>query len=170
MKLKRSHPHFLIWCSYNPVVVSNLTATLPYVSFEKVIKDLTGKSLPNTVLLTSPAYLQAVNHLLKNSTKETIQAYLLWTTMRRYIGHTDAKTRKPMENFSKILAGIDPNVKKERWKTCVREMDYTLGFLAGEFYVRKTFGGDSKDRARLVIDQIKDAFVERFVFNASRGS
>jgi endothelin-converting enzyme len=82
--------------------------------------------------------------------------------MRTFLGHTSISVRKPWENFAKILAGIDPNVKKDRWKTCVREMDNTLGFLAGEFYVRKTFGGDAKERGRLVIEQIKDAFVERF--------
>jgi endothelin-converting enzyme len=82
--------------------------------------------------------------------------------MRNFISHTSASTRKPWEDFSKILAGIDPYVKKERWKTCVREMDNTLGFLAGEFYVRKQFGGDSKERGKMVIEQIKDAFVERF--------
>ena len=82
--------------------------------------------------------------------------------MRSFLGHTSASTRKPWEDFSKVLAGIDPNVKKERWKTCVREMDNTLGFLAGEFYVRKQFGGDSKERGIMVIEQIKDAFVERF--------
>lgn len=148
--------------SYNPVVVSNLTSTFPYVSFERIIESLTGKSLPKAVLLTSPAYLEAVNRLLEKTPKGTIQAYLLWTTMRSFLGHTSASTRKPWENFSKVLAGIDPNVKKERWKTCVREMDNTLGFLAGEFYVRKRFGGDSKERGRMVIEQIKDAFVERF--------
>jgi endothelin-converting enzyme len=82
--------------------------------------------------------------------------------MRTFIGHTDSKTRKAYEDFAKVLAGIDPNVKKDRWKTCVREMDETLGFLAGEFYVRKTFGGNAKERGRLVIEQIKEAFVERF--------
>jgi endothelin-converting enzyme len=91
-----------------------------------------------------------------------VQAYLLWATMRKYLGHTNAKTRKAWEEFSKVLRGIDPNVKKERWKTCVGEMDNILGFLAGEFYVRKTFGGDAKERGRLIIEQIKDAFIERF--------
>jgi endothelin-converting enzyme len=147
---------------YNPVAVSNLTKTLPYVSFEKIIENLTGKPLPNVVLLSSPPYLEAVNRLLEKTPKETIQAYLLWTTMRSFLGHTSAGTRKPWEDFSKSLAGIDPNVKKERWKTCVREMDYTLGFLAGEFYVRKKFGGDAKQRGGLIIEQIKEAFVDRF--------
>ena len=82
--------------------------------------------------------------------------------MRNFLSHTSANTRKPWENFSKVLFGIDPNVKKERWKTCVTEMDKILGFLAGEFYVRQQFSGDSKERGRLIIDQIKDAFVERF--------
>jgi len=123
---------------------------------------LTAKRLPKAVLLTSPPYLDSVNRLLKQTPKETIQAYLLWTTIRNFIGHTSASTRKAWEDFSKTLAGIDPNVKKERWKTCVREMDNTIGFLAGEFYVRKTFGGDAKERGRLVIEQLKDAFVTRF--------
>ena len=148
--------------SYNPVAVSNLTDTLPYVAFDRLISDLTGKPLPKAVLLTSPPYLETVNRLLRKTPKETIQAYFLWTAMRAYLGHTSASTRKAWEDFSKVLAGIDPNVKKERWKTCVREMDNTLGFLAGEFYVRKTFGGDAKERGRLVIEQLKDAFVERF--------
>jgi endothelin-converting enzyme len=135
---------------------------LPYVSFETVIKYLTRKPLPKAVLLTSPEYLQSVHHLLKTTPKGTIQAYLLWTTMRSYLAHTSRDIRKPWEDFSKVLAGIDPNVKKDRWKTCVRELDNTLGFLAGEYYVRKTFGGDAKARGRLMIDQIKDAFIERF--------
>jgi len=144
------------------VAVSNLTATLPFVSFETIIENLTRKSLPRAVLLTSPPYLEAVNRLLEKTPKETIQAYLLWTTMRMYLGHTSTAVRKPWETFSKELGGIDPNVKKERWKTCVREMDNTLGFLAGEFYVRKTFAGNAKERGRLVIEQIKDAFIDRF--------
>jgi endothelin-converting enzyme len=127
-----------------------------------MIENLTGRTLPKAVLLTSPSYLESVTKLLEKTPKETIQAYLLWTTMRTFLGHTSVSVRKPWENFAKILAGIDPNVKKDRWKTCVREMDNTLGFLAGEFYVRKTFGGDAKERGRLVIEQIKDAFVERF--------
>lgn len=147
---------------YNPVAVSNLTNTLPYVAFDSLIKKLTYKSLPRAVLLTSPAYLESVNTLLQKTPKKTIQAYFLWTAMRSYIGHTSEETRKAWTDFSKILAGIDPNVKLERWKTCVREMDNTLGFLAGEFYVRKTFGGNAKDRGKLVIEQIKDAFIDRF--------
>jgi len=82
--------------------------------------------------------------------------------MRKYLTHTSHDIRKPWEDFSKLLAGIDPNVKKERWKTCVGEMDNTVGFLAGAFYVRKTFGADAKARGRLMIEQIKDAFIERF--------
>jgi endothelin-converting enzyme len=148
--------------SYNPVPVSNLTETLPYVTFETVIVNLTGKPIPNKVILTSPAYLEAIRHLLQNTPKGTIQAYFLWTTMRKYLGHTDAKTRKPWEDFSKVLVGLNPNIKKERWKTCVREMDDTLGFLAGEFYVRRTFGGDAKELARLIIKQIKSSFIDRF--------
>jgi endothelin-converting enzyme len=83
-------------------------------------------------------------------------------TMLTYLPHTARDIRKPWEDFSKVLVGIDPNVKKDRWKTCVREMDNSLGFLAGEFYVRKRFGGDAKARGRLMIEQIKDAFIERF--------
>jgi endothelin-converting enzyme len=147
---------------YHPVAVSNLTKTLSYVDFEAIVENLTQKPLPKAILLTSPSYLEAVNALLKRTPKETIQAYLLWVTIRTFISHTDSKTRKSYEDFSKTLAGIDPNVKKERWKTCVREMDETLGFLAGEFYVRKTFGGSAKERGRMVIEQIKDAFIDRF--------
>ena len=60
------------------------------------------------------------------------------------------------------MAGIDPNVITDRWKTCLLETDSTIGFLAGEFWVRKTFGGDAKERGRMVIEQLKDAFVDRF--------
>ena len=82
--------------------------------------------------------------------------------MRYFIGHTNANTRKAWEESSKGLAGIDPNVKKARWKTCVREMDDSLGFLAGEFYVRKKFNGVVKEQGRLMIEQIKDAYNDRF--------
>jgi endothelin-converting enzyme len=147
---------------YHLVSVSNLTETLPYVSFGTLIENLTQRPIPKAVLLTSPTYLEAVKRLLDTTPKGAVQAYLLWTTIREYVAHTSLVVRKPYEDFSKQLAGIDPNAKKERWKTCVAEMDHTLGFLAGEFYVRKVFGGNAKERGRLVIEQIKDAFIDRF--------
>jgi len=167
MKSRRKHPLLRLhlrslMSSYNPVPVSNLTATFPYVSFETIIPHLTGKSLPKKVLLTSPPYLEAVNTLVSKTPKDILQAYFLWVTIRRYITHTSLATRKPYEDFRKVLAGIDPAVKQDRWKTCVREMDGMLGFIAGEFYVRKQFAGDAKERGKLIIEQIKDAFVDRF--------
>jgi len=90
-------------------------------------------------LLRSPNYLAAVNGILEKKSYEVIHAYLIWTTIRYFIGHTDVATRKPWEDFVNVLYGIDPCKREDRWKTCIREVDNTLGFLAGEFYVRENF-------------------------------
>jgi len=85
-------------CRYNRVPISDLTKILPYVSFETVILGLTGKPLSDSVLLRSPNYLAAVNGILEKKSNEVIQAYLTWTTMRYFIGHTDAATREDFVN------------------------------------------------------------------------
>ena len=50
-----------------------------------------------------------------------------------------------------------------RWrKTCIREVDNTLGFLAGEFYVRENFNGYAKERGTHLVENIRAAFIEIF--------
>ena len=50
-----------------------------------------------------------------------------------------------------------------RWrKTCIREVDNTLGFLAGEFYVRENFNAYAKERGTHLVENIRAAFIEIF--------
>ena len=82
--------------------------------------------------------------------------------MRYFIGHTNAATRKPWEDFVNVLYGIDPCEQEDRWKTCIREVDNTLGFLAGEFYVRENFNEYAKERGTHLVENISAAFIEIF--------
>jgi len=82
--------------------------------------------------------------------------------MRYFIGHTDGATRKPWEEFVNVLYGIDPWEEEDRRKRCVREVDDTLGFLAGAFYVRENFKTHTKEWGTHLVDNIRAAFIERF--------
>ena len=112
---------------YNPRTLKEIHALLPQISFQYIISRQAPDFVPDKIIVGSPSYLTALSELLNNSSRETIQAYLVWKTVQAYGFHIEDDAVKPLRRFQNKLQGKDPDVKEERWRTCVKHVDYNLG-------------------------------------------
>ena len=112
---------------YNPLTLEAVRALLPQVSIPYLISSRTSNFSPDKIIVGSPSYLKAVSAILSRASKQTIQAYLVWKTVQVYGINIESDAIKPLQRFNNRLGGKDPEVKEERWRTCVKHVDRGLG-------------------------------------------
>lgn len=67
---------------------------------------------------------------------------------------------KEFRDAAKILrrALIGSEGSESPWRYCVSDTNNVMGFSLGAMFVKSVFKGESKEMARLMIEEIKDAF------------
>ena len=112
---------------YNPLTLEAVRALLPQVSIPYLISSRSSGFSPEKIIVGSPSYLKAVSSILLSTNLETIRAYLVWKTVQVYGVNIESDAIKPLQRFNNQLGGKDPEVKEERWRTCVKHVDRGLG-------------------------------------------
>lgn len=113
---------------YNPRSLAEAESLLPQLSLKSVVSSLAPHDYsPDRIIIGSPSYLERLSAILEESTAETLQAYFVWKTVQRYAYEVEDDALKPLLKFDNELQGKDPDALEERWRTCVRAVDYGLG-------------------------------------------
>lgn len=55
----------------------------------------------------------------------------------------------------------DPETKTERWKTCLRHVDGTIGWILSRFYIEAAFSEEAKNFGDEIITDIKHQFISK---------
>ena len=112
---------------YNPRTLEEVHALLPQISVQYLILSQTTSFRPEKIIVGSPSYLRAVSVILENTSRETLQAYLVWKTVQALGTKIEDDALKPLLRFNNLLTGKDPEVSEERWRTCVKHVHSGLG-------------------------------------------
>jgi endothelin-converting enzyme len=146
--------------AYNPRSISELQQLVPELAFDKILRALapTGYTAKH-VIVSSPSYLQNMSDIVDATPKEIVQAYLVWKTVQAYSSRVEDPVIEPLRQFFNQLEGKEPDAREERWRTCVRSCDNTLGWSLSKFYVDQAFSPKDKQFGDQIIDDIKDSFV-----------
>lgn len=113
---------------YNPRSLAEVGCLLPQLSVEGVVSSLAPHDYqPDRIIVGSPSYLEKLSTILEESTVETLQAYFVWKTVQTYAYEVEDEALKPLRRFNNELQGKEPDALEERWRTCVRVVDYGLG-------------------------------------------
>ena len=113
---------------YNPRSLAEVQALLPQLSMPDLLSHLAPAGyMPEKVIVGSPSYLYALAVNLEQASYETIRAYLVWKTVQAYVDQVEDKVLTPLKRFNNELRGKDPDASEERWRTCVRAVDRSLG-------------------------------------------
>ncbi|TRM62696.1 hypothetical protein BD626DRAFT_498158 [Schizophyllum amplum] len=146
--------------TYNPAPISNLTEGLPQVDFPAYFSSFAPRAFPDRVIITYPAYIEALCELLKSTSPQVIEAYLVVRAAHElspYLGlGTDAW--KAQRSLQETLSGLKKGAVGDRKEYCVHQVEETLGFAAGRYFVNEVFGGDSREKGTKVITDIVKAF------------
>jgi len=107
------------------------------------------------ISVNEPAYFTGVDALMKDEKMAAWRHYLAWTVVRTEARHLS----KPFldESFAMKQKLTGQKEIEPRWKRCVRSVDGALGELLAQPYVAAKFAGDSRERARKLVDAIVEA-------------
>ncbi|CAG8439767.1 12094_t:CDS:10 [Ambispora leptoticha] len=148
---------------YNPHSIPSLDQLCKMIFWPQLIEALLppAADFPSKVILTSNEYFEKLSQLIEETPPSTLQVYFLWQTIFEYADHLDEEFQATLRRLSATLKGVDGTVKPKRWETCLKVVDDVMGYMAGRFFVLKTFKGDSKNLSHQIIESIKKAFIER---------
>ena len=146
--------------AYNPKTTCELEQLVPQVSFDKVIRALAPSGYTaKYVIVSSPSYMQNMSSIVEDTPKEIVEAYLVWKVVQNYASRIEDPVIEPLRRFMNELEGKEPDAREERWRTCIRSCDNTMGWSLSKFYVDKAFSPGDKDFGEQIIDDIRDSFV-----------
>ncbi len=141
---------------YHKIDIAGLKSLTPGLPWERY---LAATGYPGIVHINAavPDFFKGVEKLAGETQPETLQAYLRWQLV-----HNAAPVLSKAfvdENFAFFGAMLSGQKEIEpRWKRCVNATDAALGEALGQAFVDRTFAGDSKDKALVMIRGIEAAF------------
>lgn len=144
---------------YNPRSLKEADSYNPDISVKTIIDRLTDGYEPSKIIVASPRYLKSLADILVSQKRDTIRAYLVWKLVQSYGPMVESDTVEPLRRFDNKLQGKAPDVKPERWRTCVGVVDSDLPWILSRFFVEAAFSKESKDLGDQIIHDIKDEFI-----------
>jgi endothelin-converting enzyme len=114
---------------YNPRTLLEAGLLIPQIQIADIVSNFTDGYIPAKVIVGSPDYLTSLSKILKSQDRQTIQAYLTWKVVSAWGSSVEADVLQPLLRFRNKLQGKAPDVKQERWRTCVGIVGSDLGKL-----------------------------------------
>ncbi|KAL4931202.1 M13 family metallopeptidase [Aspergillus undulatus] len=152
---------------YNPRSIEETKSLLPQISLSDIIAALGPADYEtDRLIIGSPSYMESLSKILKETPRETIQLFFKWKIIQRYADNIESADIEPLHEFNNVLAGKDPQAKKERWRKCIATLDTDLGWILSRFYVLNAFSEESKKLGDQIVSDIK----ERFIFTLGQTS
>lgn len=145
--------------SYNPMTVSDLQKLAPAINWDTYLK---GVGIPkiDSLNVSQPKYMTALNDLFKQNKVEDWKAYMRWTLLNRTADElsTDLETAN-WEFYSKTLRGALKEEKRD--KNALQTINGNVGEALGKLYVEKKFPAEAKAKAESMIANVMQAFENR---------
>lgn len=144
---------------YNKRSVDQLGGMLPSFEWPAFFHSI-GADKIDSVIVTDPDFLPAVNKIIATGDLNTAKAYLRWHLISHaapYLNNDFVK--KNHEFYAHYLQGVEE--MRPRWKRVLDVTDRALGEATGKLYVDKNFPPEAKQKALEMVENIKLAFAER---------
>ena len=143
---------------YNPMDRAGLRALDPYFPWEAWFGAL-GREELSDLNVADPEYFRELGGVLRTTPRETLRAYLRWHLLSGSADELSGAFEKERFAFVSRLTG--QYSMAPRWKRCTAATHRAFPDLLGKAFVAASFSGESQDRARTMMDDIREAFVSR---------
>lgn len=107
--------------------------------------------------MDNPDFVASVGQLVAATPAAQLMYYVFWQGLHGLSAFLPQAFRaETFAFYGGYLNGIDASA--ERWKTCVAQVDASLGDIIGRYYVAQKFAGDSSAKALAMVHDIEAAF------------
>ncbi|APU67915.1 MAG: M13 family metallopeptidase [Bacteroidota bacterium] len=145
--------------TYNPTSISQLQKNVPAMNWKAYFEGIGAKDL-DTIVVSQPGYMKALQQLLAKNSVEDWKAYLKWNLFNDAApALTTELERKNWEFYDKTLRGAQQ--QRPRDERALQTVNRTLGEALGKLYVEQNFPPEAKEKAQEMIGNIVKAYENR---------
>lgn len=142
--------------TYNPMTVADLQKLTPAINWKGYFADYKLKS-SDTVVVSQPRYMQALQQILTSNDTAAIKAYMRWTMLNR--SSSQLSTAIEAANFDFYGKTMNGAVKQRpREDRALQTVNGTVGEALGKLYVAEKFPPEAKAKAELMIKNLIAAY------------
>lgn len=144
----------------NPRTIAEVSEMTPAIDWTKMISDMGITKTIDTVLVSQPKYMTALNDFLKTTPIEDVKTLMIWSTLDQAASYLTTEIEKANWDFySKTLSGA----KKQRpaEERALSTVNGTVGEAIGQLYVEAKFPPEAKAKAEQMIANVIKAFQGR---------
>lgn len=141
--------------TYNKISTADLMKLSPNVLWARYLQSAQVNVV--NVNVKVPSFFKAFSDLLAPIgpvTTSHMANYLRWVVLHEVVDYLPALFRHENFNFfGKIVDGS--KAERARVDICIDSTDESIGFLLSQYYVAKVFPGESKQKAKALIEDIE---------------
>lgn len=147
--------------TYNKQALSAVIRSFgPHFNFKKYLNDV-GCQIPDTIIVSNPAYNVKLSQLLEETSIDQIKNYIQWCVINHYAGHlNEAFVNLNFAFYEGVLSG-----KREQqpiYEQAIEEMtNLEIGELLGKAFVEKYFSKAAQERVNNLVDNLLIVYKER---------
>jgi predicted metalloendopeptidase len=141
---------------YNPKDIDGLEATAPKVDWKSFLGS--GRvPIRDQYVLQQVSYFEALDDLLASTDLAVLKDYMRFQLISRYAGVLGEPAFEASFNFySKGLRGVQE--PRPAWKRAISNINWSMGELLGQLYVKRHFKPEAKDRMKDLVDNLVAAY------------
>jgi putative endopeptidase len=151
--------------TYNKMTLSELQSLMPdfdWPAFFTAAEFELNEDFNNGIIVGQPDFMKEVNKMMTDVAIDDWKIYL----KHKLLGSTADLLSSNLENerfyfYNTILRGIDE--KRPDWKIAVDRVEGSLGEVLGQMFVERAFSPQAKEKALIMVDNIKDAMRQRIM-------
>ena len=144
---------------YNPMTVADLQKMTPAINWDAYFKGI-GFTKLDSVIVTQPKYMKALQTLLTENNVSAWKAYMKWNLINgaSSLLSTDIESAN-FDFYGKTMTGaIKQRPREDR---ALQTVNGTIGEALGKLYVEKKFPAAAKEKAEKMIKNIITAYQNR---------
>ena len=145
--------------TYNPMAVSQLQKEVSAIDWKKYLDEI-GASKVDTIIVSQPKYMKALQKTFASNNIEDWKTYLRWNLFNDAASSLTSEIEKTNWDFyDKELQGA----KQQRPlnERALQMVNGTIGEALGKLYVDKYFPAEAKEKAQEMIANVIKAYQNR---------
>lgn len=144
---------------YNPTSISDLQKMIPIFKWKNYFEGVGFKAL-DTVIVSQPRYMEALQTIFANNKVADWKAYMRWMLVRGSASQLSTKMESANWVFyGKTLTGALK--QRPRHEKALQVVNGTVGEALGKLYVEKKFPAEAKEKAFKMIRNVMRAYQNR---------
>ncbi|MBK0369709.1 M13 family metallopeptidase [Flavobacterium agrisoli] len=144
---------------YNPTAVNDLNKMIPSLDLKSYLANI-GMAKIDTVIVSQPRYMEALDVILKENNVSAWKEYLKWQLLNRSSSQlTTAIEDANFAFYGTTLTGAEK--KRPSDERALQTVNRTIGEALGKLYVEKYFPAAAKAKAQDMIKNVMAAYKVR---------